>query len=327
MQNDSACYSFLPIKYRGLHDFFMKQSESYWIPAEIDMSKDKRDWETLSKEEKRFIKMVLAFFAQFDGIVCENLVENFQRETASDTKEIGHFYAIQNAIEVIHNQTYSLLIENLIPSPRKRAKVLDAIRNYPSIQKMADWIRKWMDKSIPLVERIIAFAALEGVIFTAAFCAIHWFAIQEKLPGLLTANKFISRDETLHTNFAVALYHHFTRVTGKYKRVSPERCAEIIKSARDAKEDFVVDSLRLHTIRINPGKMMQYVERACDKLSLHLGYEEIYGVENPFEWMLGMGLSDKVNFFERIVTEYSRGLEDTENKENERAGFRIDDDF
>jgi ribonucleoside-diphosphate reductase subunit M2 len=301
---DSSQYSFFPIKYHILESYYQKQKDMVWTAQEIDYLGDRSDWDRLDKDSKTFIKFVLFFFAQTDGILCVNL-SNFKAET-SMYKEAGYFYAAQEFMEVTHNETYSMLIEALIRDPVEKHKAFNAIKYYPSIGNIANWMFKWMDNSIPLAERVIAFACIEGILFSSAFAAIYWIKRKNILHGLCQANFFIARDEALHTEFAVALYHVMTGIDKKFESVSEKRVHEIISSSVKIAEDFTRDALKVELIGMNSDDMISYIKCTANRLSESFGYKKIYDVENPFDWMLVIGLPNKSNFFESKPTEYAR---------------------
>lgn len=320
-KKDYSKYCFSPMKYKKLLKYYEDQRDAFWTFAEIKMDQnDRRDWLSLNNNERKFLTFVLAFFAQADGIVIENLFENFQRET-SDIKEANAFYSIQNAIETIHNETYSKLIETFIQDLDQREKAFAAIDNYPSIKKLAEWMMKWMNSDIPLPQRVIAFACVEGIFFSGAFCAIYWIKKTNKLRGLCKANEFIARDEALHTEFAIALYHHLTSVIHKFDPLDETIVHNIIKSAMEVSEEFINDALNVELIGMNSKDMIQYVKCTADRLSTSLGYSEIYNTKNPFDWMLLIVLPNKTNFFEDSVSEYSKG------NSNETYIFSITENF
>ncbi|AQM73168.1 ribonucleoside-diphosphate reductase small chain [Noumeavirus] len=319
MQHHPSHYNFVSHN-AVLESYYQKLKKSHWIPEEVDTSKDQQDWQLLSKEEKSFAKLILAFFAQFDGLVVENLVKHFQQEVSSFAKEIEWFYILQAANELIHNETYMNLINVLLP-PSKRAKALDAISNYESIRKIASWVEKWMDPSVPLPERIIAFAALEGVIFTGAFAAVYYFTISNRLKGLRTANEWISRDEALHKKFAEVLYNFLVDELKVFERVPQERCHEILTSAIEAVTDFIKYSLRLDNVNIDADRMLGYMKRAVDDLAIGLKYDKVYNAENTLDYMLLIGLENKGNFFEGVITDYSKGMDMGDGSFNTKAEF------
>lgn len=316
---DFSKYCFLPMKYKTLEKYYHDQKNAFWTPSEIDMSKDREDWINLDEGTQKFLTFVLSFFAQADGIVIENLIENFQRET-NEYKEANAFYCMQNAIETIHNETYSLMIETFIQDLKERERALNAIDNYPSIRKIAEWMMKWMHSGRPLMERVIAMACVEGIFFSGAFCAIYWIKKSNKLRGLCKANEFIARDEALHTEFAIALYHHYTSVVNKCPLLEEDIVHSIIKESMEVSENFIRDALNVELIGMNADEMIKYVRCTADRLSMSLGYDKIYGAENPFDWMMLIALPNKTNFFEDTVSEYSKVK--TSNFE-----FEVSDDF
>ena len=301
---DSSRYSYFPIKYPGLEKYYQLQKNVFWTAQEIDCSGDRTDWDNLDTATREFIKFILFFFAQADGIVNENLILNFKRET-SDYKEAQFFYAAQEFMEVTHNETYSNLIEAFIRDPVEKKKAFNAIQYYPSIRKIADWMFEWMKNERSLIERVIAFACVEGIFFSGAFAAIYWIKRKNILKGLCKANEFIARDEALHTEFAIALYHTLTDIDKKYKPLDEKVVHEIIGSAMGVAEEFTRDALRVDLIGMNADNMVNYVKCTANRLSESLGYKKLYDVENPFEWMAIIALPNKSNFFETRVTEYA----------------------
>lgn len=298
-------FSFYPINHSQIANLFEKQVQVFWTAEAVDFTNDRQQWDSLDDEEREFIKFWLAFFSQADGIVCENLVKHFQSDT-SHIKEVGWFYAAQNLMEVIHNKVYGQMIEVFIRDNEEKMQIRNAIHHYPSIQKIANWIMKWMDSSIPLPERVIAFACVEGIFFTGAFCAIYWLKRKNVLPGLSQANEWIARDEALHTKFAVTLYYTLTIVTKEYEEVGNQRIQEIIDSAMSVAEDFIRNALKVELVGMNADEMTEYVQCTADCLSTSFGAEKIYNKTNPFPWMLLISLPNKSNFFEKRVSEYGR---------------------
>ena len=299
-------YSHFPVKHPKLEEYYQRHKASTWTPQEIDFAEDRIDWEeNLEPGPKRFIKFILCFFAQADGIVNENLADNFIKET-SILKEAGKFYKWQAAMEQVHNETYSLLIEAFFRDYEEKKKAFNAIHHYPSIKKIAQWIFKWMDTKRPLAERIIAFACVEGIFFSSAFAAIYWIKKRNILKGLCKANEWIARDEALHTEFAIALYHIMTGVENLFPVLGEEKVHEIIRSATVAAEEFTRNALRVDMIGMNADDMIKYIQCTADTLTVSLGHKKIYSVDNPFDWMAVIGLPNKSNFFETKVTEYSR---------------------
>lgn len=302
---DLTRYSYFPIKYPVLEQYYQRQKNIFWTAQEIDYSNDRNDWDKLDEDSKKFIKFILFFFAQADGIINENLINNFKRET-SEYKEAQYFYAAQEFIEVGHNETYSMLIEAFIRDPEEKRKAFNAIQHYDSIGKVSDWIFQWMDSDRPLTERVIAFACVEGMFFSSAFAGVYWIKKRRILEGLCKANEFIARDEALHTEFAVALYHVLCREDEPYDRLSQQRVHEIVGSAAEISEKFVREALQVDLIGMNADDMTAYVKCTADRLCMSLGYDALYGVDNPFDWMAVISLPNKSNFFETKVSEYGR---------------------
>ena len=303
--DDFAKYSYFPIKYQVLEDYVKKQQAVLWTLEEIEFKGDRRDWDKLDSATTEFVKFILLFFAQADGIVNENLSDNFKRET-SKYKEARHFYATQEFIETVHNETYSNFIEVFIRDEDEKRRAFNAIKYYPSIQRIAEWAFTWMDREKPLPERVIGFACLEGIMFSSAFAAIYWLKRKNILKGLAKANEFIARDEALHTEFAVALYHVMTGMDEEYEPLSEERVHEIISQAVGVAEQFTRDSLKVDLVGMNADDMVDYIKCTADSLVVSLGYNKIYNAENPFDWMAIISLPNKSNFFETRVSEYGR---------------------
>lgn len=318
-------YSHFPIKHQILEDYYQKHKSSTWFDSEIDFAEDRHDWEEkLDKNSKRFLKFILCFFAQADGIVNENLVDNFIHET-SVVKEAGKFYRWQAAMEQIHNETYSKLIEAFFRSREEKIKAYNAIHHYPSIRKISEWVFKWMDTDKPLAERIVAFACVEGIFFSSAFAAIYWIKKKNILKGLCQANEFIARDEALHTEFAIALYHIITGVENLSNSLSKEVVHSIISSATSTAEEFTREALRVDLIGMNAEEMIRYVKCTSDRLSISLGYGKIFNETNPFEWMDVIALPNKANFFETRVSEYGR--QETSQSQSDAFDFDLETDF
>lgn len=305
-EEEDTHYSYFPIQSTLLEGYYQRHKNIIWTAQEIEYAGDRKDWKNLDENTKTVVKFTLFFFAQFDGIVNENLIEHFKHET-SYIKEAANFYSVQEFCEVGHNETYSNLIETLIVDPEEKRKAFNAIKYYPSIRKIADWVFKWMDETIPLPERVVAFACLEGIFFSSAFATIYWIKRRNVLKGLCKANEFIARDEALHTEFAVALYHTITE--GKFKRhssLSKEKAHEIITSAVTIISEFTKDALKVDMLDLSSDDMIKYVKCTADTLSSSLGFGKIYKVPNPFDWMLTMTLPNKTNFFESRVSEYGK---------------------
>ena len=307
-----------PIQYNDVWCMYKKHVSTYWTVEEIDFSKDGKDWETLSQDEQYFIKNVLAFFAASDGIVNENLVLNFMSEIK--VPEVLAFYSFQNAIETVHSETYSLLIDTYIKEDEEKNRLLNAVETIPCIKKKADWAMKWIEsKEDKFATRLIAFACIEGIFFSGAFCSIYWLKERGLMHGLTFSNELISRDESLHTEFAILLYSHIVN------KLSEEKVHNIIKDAVAIEKEFIIDSLPCRLLGMNSDLMSQYIEFVSDRIALQLGYNKIYNVNNPFDFMDRIGLEDKQNFFEVRVSNYSKA--ELHNTENSTLDFDMNDDF
>jgi len=296
----SQRYTLFPIldSEQDLYKLYKQAVGSFWTVEEIDFSKDKEDWEKLSSNEKHFVKHVLAFFAGSDGIVQENLATRFQSEVQSPVARL--FYGIQNAMEGIHSETYSLLIDQYVKDPSERCTLFQAIDQIPSIRKKALWTLKWLeDEQQSYQVRLVAFACVEGIFFSGSFCAIYWLKKRGLLPGLTFSNELISRDEALHTEFAVAMYH-------KLPQMDTPIIEKIIREAVQQEIEFITGALPCSLIGMNARDMTVYIQFVADRLALQLGIPRIYGVQNPFEFMELISLEGKTNFFEKKVGEYSK---------------------
>jgi ribonucleoside-diphosphate reductase subunit M2 len=307
-------YTLFPIQAREEHLYKMyKQAvASFWTPEEIAFGKDAEDWAKLTSEEQHFIKQVLAFFAGSDGIVQENLASRFQREVTSPVVKL--FYSFQNAMEGIHSETYSLLIDTYVKDKTEQNHLFQAIDTIPCIGKKADWALKWIESESSFAKRLVAFAAVEGIFFSGAFCAIYWLKKRGLMPGLTFSNELISRDEGLHTLFAVALYHTLP------SKLEPVAIRAIIMEAVEIEQEFITEALPCSLIGMNATLMKQYIAFVADRLLVQLGVEKVYRVSNPFDFMELISLEGKTNFFEKKVSEYSRPTENAES-------IRFDDEF
>ena len=285
-----------PIEHHDIWDYYKKAQQVFWTAEEIDLAQDATDWQTLSDNEKHFIKHVLAFFAASDGIVNENLAENFVSEV--QYTEAKFFYGFQIMMENIHSETYSLLIDTYIKDKDEQNYLFNAIDTFPAIQKKAEWALKWIG-SESFTERLIAFAAVEGIFFSGSFCSIFWLKKMGKMPGLSFSNELISRDEGLHTDFAVHLYNNHIE-----NKLSKERIIEIIGSALEIEKEFITDALPVSLIGMNSDLMQKYLEYVSDRLLVDLGVGKIYNSENPFDFMANIALQNKTNFFEKRVADY-----------------------
>ena len=299
-------FTLFPIKKSEEHLFKMyKQAvASFWTPEEIPFTKDTEDWARLTADEQHFIKQVLAFFAGSDGIVQENLASRFQREV--DSQVVKLFYSFQNAMEGIHSETYSLLIDTLVKDKNEQYHLFNAIDTIPCIGRKAAWAVKWIDSQADFAKRLVAFAAVEGIFFSGAFCAIYWLKKRGLMPGLTFSNELISRDEGLHTLFAVALYHTLP------EQLPPAVLKDIITDAVTIEQEFITEALPCSLIGMNAKLMKQYIEFVADRLLVQLGGEKVYKVANPFDFMELISLEGKTNFFEKKVSEYSRPTESGE---------------
>lgn len=297
-----------PIQYDEIWKMYKKHEASFWTAEEIDMSGDMKDWVRLNSGEQHFIKTVLAFFAASDGIVLENLAERFLKEV--QLPEARCFYGFQIAMENIHSETYSLLIDTYIKDPSEKERLLNAIETIPSIQLKAQWALRWIkDEQITFAERLVAFAAVEGIFFSGAFCSIFWLKKRGLMPGLTFSNELISRDEGLHCDFACLLYSMLR------KRLSQDRVYEIITSAVQIEKKFILEAIPVALIGMNAVLMSQYIEFCADRLLSALGYPKTYNTKNPFEWMELISLQGKTNFFEKRVGEYQKqGVMNSVNK-------------
>ncbi len=293
-------YTLFPISpsEEDLYKLYKKAVASFWTVEEIDFSKDKDDWEKLNANEQYFIKHILAFFAGSDGIVQENLASRFQKEVQSPVARL--FYGLQNAMEGIHSETYSLLIDQYVKDKEEQLKYFRAIDQIPAIRKKALWAIEWIESSTDYATRLIGFACVEGIFFSGSFCAIYWVKKRGLLPGLTFSNELISRDEGLHTEFAVSMYHKLQN------KLTKEKVNEIVKSAVDYETEFITEALPVSLIGMNSKDMTQYIQYVADRLLVQLGYPKMYNVGNPFDFMDLISLEGKTNFFEKKVSEYSK---------------------
>jgi len=304
-----------PIKYDDIWDMYKKQVDCFWRAEEIDLTKDLAYWETLEPGEKHFISMILAFFAASDGIVLENLASRFMSEV--QVSEARAFYGFQIAMESIHSESYSLLIETYIKDKEEKFKLFNAIENFPCIKKKSDWAQKWIhDNRSSFATRLVAFACVEGIFFSGAFCSIYWLKKRGLMPGLTFSNELISRDEALHCEFAVLLYSKLV------KKIDKARIHEIIKEAVEIEIEFICDALPCKLIGMNSTLMTQYIKFVADRLVVQLGYKKIYNVINPFDFMDLISLEGKTNMFERKISEYSLA-----NKTQTNDTFELTEDF
>ena len=307
-----------PIKHHDLWEWYKKCEASFWTAEEIDLHQDLTDWSTkLNDDERYFVKHILAFFAASDGIVNENLAENFVNEV--QYSEAKFFYGFQIMMENIHSETYSLLIDTYVKDDAEKDKLFNAIEVFPAIKKKADWALKWIE-SDSFAERLIAFAAVEGIFFSGAFCSIFWLKKRGLMPGLTFSNELISRDEGVHCDFAVHLHNNHL-----VNKVPKERIMEIITNALDIEKEFITESLPVSLIGMNAKLMTQYLEFVTDRLLVELQCEKIYNVTNPFDFMDMISLQGKTNFFEKRVSEYQKAGVLNNDTRSEEISF--DEDF
>ena len=301
-----------PIKYHDIWEMYKTEEMSFWTAEEIDLAQDITDWEEkLNDNERHYIKNVLAFFAASDGIVNENLAENFLKEV--QYPEAKSFYGFQIAMENVHSETYSLLIDTYVKNEEEKAKLFNAIETIPCIKKKAEWALEWMNAEQSFATRLVAFACVEGIFFSGAFCAIFWLKKRGLLPGLTFSNELISRDEGLHTQFAVALFHTLEN------KPEPIWIQKIIMGAVKLEKEFICDSLPCALIGMNSKMMSQYIEFVADRLAVQLGLNKLYNTANPFDFMELISLEGKANFFEKKVSEYSRPMDNG-------GAIRLDDE-
>ena len=308
----SKNYTLFPInnKYLNVWNLYKKALSVFWTVEEIDLTKDKNDWEKLSENEQYFIKNILAFFAGSDGIVNENIQERFINEI--DDQEVKCFYGFQEAMENIHSETYSLLIDTYITDETEKTKLFNGIETIPCVKKKAEWAIKWIeDKESNFNTRLVAFACVEGIFFSGSFCAIFWLKKRGLMPGLTFSNELISRDEGLHTEFAVELYHT------RENKLDSETFYKIVKHAVEIEKEFITESLPCNLIGMNATLMKQYIEFVADRLTVQFGYNKIYNVENPFDFMDLISMRTKTNFFEKRVGEYGKAGVSVEDNEME----------
>lgn len=295
---DENRFVMFPIRYDDVWEMYKKQVDCFWRAEEIDLSKDLTDWNSLNNDERYFISMVLAFFAASDGIVTENLAQRFMRDVQAS--EMRAFYGFQIAMENIHSHTYSLLIETYIRDPQEKNKLFRAIENFPCIQKKADWARHWIDNRSSFAIRLVAFACVEGIFFSSSFASIYWMKKRGLMPGLTFSNELISRDEALHTEFAILLYNKLS------KRLSAKQITKIIKEAVEIETEFITQAIPCKLIGMNADMMKEYIQFVANRLALQLGYDKIYeSATNPFSFMEFISLANKTNFFEKKVSEYA----------------------
>ena len=317
LEENKSRFVLFPIQHDDIWSFYKKAEASFWTAEEIDLSPDQIDWENkLNDDERHFIKHILAFFAASDGIVNENLAENFLSEV--QYTEAKFFYGNQVAMENIHSETYSLLIDTYIKDSAEKNHLFNAIDTLDCVKKKAEWALRWIDKG-DFAERLVAFAAVEGIFFSGSFCSIFWLKKRGLMPGLSFSNELISRDEGLHCDFACLLYNNHL-----VNKLSKEKVREIIMDAVEIEKEFVTDAIPVKLIGMNSDLMQQYIEFVADRLLVELGNERVYNTSNPFDFMEMISIQGKTNFFEKRVGEYQKAgvLSGDANKE-----FSMNEEF
>jgi ribonucleotide reductase beta subunit family protein with ferritin-like domain len=315
LREDENRYVMFPIQDDSIWKMYKKQVDCFWRAEEVDLSKDLADWAKLTADEKHFISMVLAFFAASDGIVMENLAMRFMNDV--QLSEARAFYGFQIAMENIHSEMYSLLIDTYIHDSEEKSRLFCGVQNYPCISKKSEWAKRWIgDNRSSFASRLLAFACVEGIFFSSSFASIYWIKKRGLMPGLTLSNEFISRDEALHTEFAILLYSKLN------KKLAKKRVHEIIHEAAEIEKEFITDALPCRLIGMNANLMCQYIEFVADRLSVQLGYEKIYKTANPLDFMELISLTSKVNFFERVNSDYALA-----NKQVDTDIFELNADF
>lgn len=315
LRENKERFVLFPIKYDKIWAMYKQAENSFWTAEEVDLSADQKDWERLNEGEKHFITNVLAFFAASDGIVNENLAVNMMN--AVQLPEARCFYGFQIMMENIHSEMYSLLIDTYVKDNNEKSRLFNAIETVPCVTKKADWALRWIEKG-SFAERLVAFAAVEGIFFSGSFCSIFWLKKRGLMPGLATSNEFISRDEGMHCDFACLLYGMLEH------KLSEKQVKDLIMSAVAIEQEFVTDALPVDLIGMNAKLMSQYIEFVADRLLNSLGYSKVYNSENPFDFMETISLEGKTNFFEKRVSEYTKaGV----GKSREEQNISFDTDF
>jgi ribonucleotide reductase beta subunit family protein with ferritin-like domain len=301
--SDDSKYTILPVKYHDIFDMYKRAVSSFWVEEEIDLAKDLNDWNNkLNYDERYFISMILAFFAGSDGLINENLGQRFYNEVQNSEARL--FYGFQIAMEGIHQEVYSKIIDTYIKDKKQKDDLFNAMIVFPCIKKKADWCKKHIDSEKSFAERLVAFACVEGIAFSGAFASIFWVKKRGLLQGLTFSNELISRDEALHTEFAILLYSKLVN------KLSFKKIKEIITEMVQIECEFICDALPCRLIGMNSKSMIEYIKFVADRLSVQLGYDKIYDAKNPYDWMLLISLQSKTNFFENKVSEYALATRD-----------------
>ena len=314
-------FCLFPIEHRDLFEYYKRAVASFWTTEEVDLGDDLQHWARLTDDEQFFVKHVLAFFASSDGIVNENLAVRFMNEV--QVSEARAFYSFQTAMETVHSEMYSLLIETYVKDSAEKQSLFKAITQLPAVQRKAQWALRWVSSDAPFAQRLVAFAAVEGVMFSGSFCAIYWLKKRGLMPGLTFSNELISRDEGLHRDFAIALHNKLL------EPCSEETARAIVSDAVAAEREFVTEALPVGLIGMNAGMMAQYLEFVADHLMTSLGFAKLYSATNPFEWMELISLQGKTNFFEKRVGEYQKSgvMAALDNNKGSTHTFALDEDF
>lgn len=317
LREDQERLALFPIEYNDIFAMYQKQVDSFWRPEELNMSQDLKDFQTLTADEQYFIKMILGFFANSDFLVGENLAQRFYNDIP--VPEVRFFYGFQIMMENIHSHTYSILIDTLVPEKMEKEQLFGAARNFDFVRKKAAWAKKWIvDRRSTFHARLIAFLCVEGIFFSGAFAAIYWLKKRSIMPGLTFSNELISRDESLHAEFAVLLYSKMQR------RLAARKVHDIVRDAAELEKEFMTEALPCRLIGMNADLMCQYIEFVSDRVCIQLGYDPIYKSKNPFDFMELISIESKVNFFERTNSEYS--LANTTKRDDEDV-FALNADF
>ena len=320
LQDNPGRFVLFPIEHNDIWKYYKQQEACFWTAEEIDLAQDIQDWDNkLNDDEKHFVKHILAFFAASDGIVNENIAMNFVNEV--QYTEAKMFYGFQIMMENIHSETYSLLIDSYIKEKDEQNKLFNAIETIPAIKKKAEWAMRWIEKGT-FVERLIAFAAVEGIFFSGSFCSIFWLKKRGLMPGLTFSNELISRDEGMHCDFACHLFNNHIQ-----NKLSEDKIKEIIVSALSIEKEFILEALPVRLIGMNADLMSQYLEFVTDRLLMALGCSKVYNSENPFDFMQNIALQGKTNFFEKRVAEYQKAGVNNKSDESIEDAFSGDLDF
>lgn len=312
MTKNTERYQLYPIQYHELYELYKKSRQSFWQPEEVILTKDVLEWEQLDQDTKHFINHILSFFAGMDGIIMKNIDVNFSNEL-KNVPEAKAFYAFQNGMEAIHNEMYGILLDTLIKDPSEKERFQNGIQTIESVQKKARWAERWLNQELPFEQRLVAMACVEGILFSGSFCALFWLKQKGIMQGLTFSNELISRDEGLHTVFAITLFHSLKL------QLDPSTLKSIVMEAVENEKEFIVEALPCKLIGMNSELMSQYIEYVADYIVTMLGYEKIYESSNPFSFMNLISLDGKTNFFERRVGEYS--------KSHETPEFSLEEEF